>query len=158
MPSRGKQYEACVKGNWKRTFPKGFLYRVHDQMTGYKATSSNVSDFIGYVNGNLFLIECKSHQGNTFPFANLTQYDMLMSYYGLPGVRIGVFLWMVDHGVELYLPIITVKKMKEDGLKSFNVKYIGNSDYRFFVFPSTKKRIFLDSDYSLLTTELKEGD
>lgn len=127
-------------------------------MTGYKTTSSNVSDFIGYVNGNLFLIECKSHQGNTFPFANLTQYDTLMSYRGLPGVRIGVFLWMIDHGVEIYLPISTVKEMKQDGLKSFNIKMLNPRNYRFFVFPSKKKRVFLESDYSLLTSELSEGD
>lgn len=158
MVSRGKQYEARVKENWHRTFPKGFLYRVHDQMTGYKSTSSNISDFIGFVNGTLFLIECKSHNGNTFPLVNLTQYDKLISYLGLPNVRIGVFLWMVEHGVEIYLPIKTVKQMKQDGLKSFNVKMINNSGYRFFVFPSVKKRVFLESDYSLLIKTLEEGD
>jgi penicillin-binding protein-related factor A (putative recombinase) len=157
LSSRGKQYEQKVKENWYKTFPKGFLYRVPDQVTGYKFTSSNVSDFIGFNNGKLFLLECKSHNGNTFPFANLTQYDKLLSYFGIDGVRIGVLLWMVEHGVELYIPVSTIKRMKEDGLKSFNVKYIGNSEYRFFVFPSKKRRVFLDSDYSLLS-DLKDGD
>lgn len=156
MRNRGKQYEAQVKKNWYKAFPKSFIYRVPDQVTGYKG-ATNVSDFIGFAGGNLFLVECKSHQGNTFPFANLTQYNMLLSYLGIPGVRIGVFLWMIDHGVEIYLPIETVKKMKADGLKSFNVKYIGDDKYRFFVFSSIKKRVFLDSDYSLLNS-LQDGD
>lgn len=156
MISRGKQYEQKVKENWRRTFPKGFLYRVPDQVSGYKG-STNVSDFIGYVDGNLYLLECKSHKGNTFPFSNLTQYEALLSYRGIKGVRIGVLLWLIDHHLELYVPIQTIEKMRKEGLKSFNVKYVSNSDYRFFVFPSVKKRVFLESNYSLLA-DLQEGD
>lgn len=156
MISRGKQYEQKVKENWRKTFPKGFLYRVPDQVSGFKG-STNVSDFIGYFDGNLYLLECKSHKGNTFPFSNLTQYEALMSYRGICGVRIGVLLWLIDHQVELYIPIQTIEKMRKDGLKSFNVKYIDNSEYRFFVFPSIKKRVFLESNYSLLS-ELEDGD
>ena len=157
MNNRGKQYEAQVKKNWKSSFPSGFLYRIPDQMSGYKFTSTNISDFIGFNEGNLFLIECKSHQGNTFPFSCLTQFETLKSYLGIPGVRIGVFLWLTDHDVEIYLPIQTVEKMKKDGLKSFNIKYKPEEPYHFYIFPSKKKRVFLESDYSLLTS-LQEGD
>lgn len=157
MPSRGKQYENCVKENWRRTFPRGFLYRIRDQVSGLKG-STNISDFIGYVSGILFLIECKSHQGNIFPLVNLTQYNNLLAYQGIPGIRMGVFLWMIDHGVEVYIPISTITAMKKDGIKSFNIKMLQKQDYRIFVFPSKRKRVFLESDYSLLINSLQEGD
>lgn len=157
MPSRGKQYENCVKENWRRTFPRGFLYRIRDQVSGLKG-STNISDFIGYVSGILFLIECKSHQGNTFPLVNLTQYNNLLAYQSIPGIRMGVFLWMIDHGVEVYIPISTITAMKKDGIKSFNIKMLQKQDYRIFVFPSKRKRVFLESDYSLLINSLQEGD
>ena len=47
--------------------------------------------------------------------------------------------------------------MKQDGKKSFNVKDLENSIYRIIVIPSKKKRVFLDSDYTILKT-LEEGD
>ena len=82
----------------------------------------------------------KLYQGNTFPFSCLTQFETLKSYLGIPGVRIGVFLWLTDHDIEIYLPIQTVEKMKKDGLKSFNIKYKPEEPYHFYIFPSKKKR------------------
>ncbi len=38
----------------------------------------------------LYLLEIKTHQGNTFPFQNLSQYEYLLSYKNLPGIVIGV--------------------------------------------------------------------
>lgn len=64
---------------------------------------------------------------------------------------------MIDHSLVVYLPIKTIEKMKQDGKKSFNVKDLENSIYRIIVIPSKKKRVFLDSDYTILKT-LEEGD
>ena len=47
--------------------------------------------------------------------------------------------------------------MKEDGLKSVNIRTIDDSEYKFYNAPSEKLRVFMKSDYSfLMTTE--EGE
>jgi len=60
-------------------------------MSGYQG-SSNISDFIGFKAPNLFLIECKAHAGNTFPFSDFRQYEGLVKWKDIAGVRAGVVL------------------------------------------------------------------
>ena len=42
------------------------------------------------------------------------------------------------------------EKLKEDGKKSFNIKMLGNEDYFSLEIPGKVKRLFIDSDYSVL--------
>ena len=74
--NRGKQFEQKFFRDFKTSFPDGTIDRIYDTTNGYK-TISNISDFIGYVYPNILYLECKSHQGNTFPLVNLTQYEKL---------------------------------------------------------------------------------
>ena len=46
--------------------------------------------------------------------------------------------------------------MKEDGLKSINIKTY--EQYPHIDIPSVKKRVFMDSDYSVIFDTLKELD
>ena len=46
--------------------------------------------------------------------------------------------------------------MKQDGKKSVNVLKSQNEGYNIIEIPSVKKRVFMDSDYSVLLT-LEEG-
>lgn len=158
MPSKGKSFEQKFKIDFAKTVPNASIDRLYDPTAGYK-TISNVSDFIGYSYPNIFYLECKSHEGNTWNFVNLTQYEKLLTKVGIKGVRAGVVLWMIDHDTVVYLPIKTVKQMKENGLKSFNIKLLSNNpdNYKIIVIPSVKKRVFLDSNYSVLL-DLAEGD
>lgn len=48
--------------------------------------------------------------------------------------------------------------MKEDGKKSVNITTIDNENYRFFDIPSTKLRVFMDSDYSVIFEKTEDGD
>lgn len=154
--NRGKSFETKFAEDFKRSIPSSSLDRLYDQLSGYK-TISNISDFIGYKKPNIFYLECKSHLGNTFPLVNLTQYDKLKGKVGIPGVRTGVVIWFIDHDIIIYVPISTITKMKEDGLKSVNITTIEKDGYKFYEIPSVKKRVFLEGDYSiLLTTE--EGE
>lgn len=153
--NRGKQWETKVREDFKRTFPNGTIDRLYDPVGGYLGVH-NISDFIAYNYPNFYLIECKSKDGNTFPFSNLSQYDKLLPKVGIPGVRVGVIIWFKDHDKVIYLPIKTVKKMKEDNKKSINIKKDLDL-YRIFVIPSVKKRVFLDCDYTLLS-QLEDGD
>lgn len=157
MKNRGKDFERKFKEDFLSSFNNSFLIRLPDQLSGYKGTSSNLCDFIAFYKGNLYLLEVKSHYGNTWPFSNFHQYDKLCYYVGQEGIRVGVILWMIDHDKVVYLPVKTVTQMKKDNKKSFNILDLNNSEYRILDLISTKKRIFLDTDYSLLTT-LQEGE
>jgi hypothetical protein len=64
---------------------------------------------------------------------------------------------MIDHDKVVYLPTSTVTEMKKNGEKSFNIKMLEEKSYNIIVIPSEKKRVYLDSDYTILT-ELKDGE
>ena len=154
--NRGKQFEQKFFQDFKTSFPGGTIDRIYDTTNGYK-TISNISDFIGYVYPNILYLECKSHQGNTFPLINLTQYEKLKSKVGIKGVRAGVILWFIDHARVCYVPISTITQLKKDEKKSVNVKMLDDQSYNIIEIPSVKKRVFLDSDYTVLAN-LKDGE
>ena len=120
-------------------------------MSGYRYTSSNICDFICFNNKILFLIELKSHKGASLPFENITQYEKLKAKVGIPGVRVGVVLWLYEKDIVMYIPISTIIKMKADGKKSVGLKAI-QEGYNIKIIPSQKKRVFMDSNYSCSAT------
>lgn len=149
--NRGKQWEQKFREDWARTVPASFLLRLPDQVSKFAGYSSNICDFIGYNYPHLFLIECKSIHGNTLPFTNLTQFDKLIDYKDIKGVFPGVIVWWIKHDTVAWISVTEVMKMKNDGKKSINVKMVGEKVYDIVTIPSVKKRVFLDSDYSILT-------
>ena len=156
MINKGKDFENQFKKDWERCFPNGILERIPDQMNGYKFTSSNICDFICYVYPNIFYIECKSHKGASIPFDNITQYDKLKYKVGIPGVRVGVILWLYEKDVLYYIPVSTITRMKEEGKKSVGLKAV-EEGYNIYLVPGKKKRIFIESDYSFLK-DLKDTE
>lgn len=156
--NRGKQFEAVFKQDFINSFPKDTcsIDRIYDSMSGYMAIS-NISDFIGYYYPNIYYLECKSHQGTSFPFSCLTQYEKLKGKVGIPGVRAGVILWLIDKDRLIYLPIDTVTKIKAQGVQSFNPDKWDKNEYKYLDIPFNKKRVFLQGDYSILKT-LQDGD
>jgi hypothetical protein len=87
----GKGFEQQFRENWKQAFPNSFLYRLPDQMSYYYG-SHNPCDFIGFHNGILYLLECKTHKGASIPFEAISQYESLKAYQGKPGIRAGVIV------------------------------------------------------------------
>ena len=154
--NRGKQFERKFAEDFRRAFSKGTLDRLVDSMSGYK-TISNISDFIGYNYPYIYYLEIKSHEGNLFPLSNLTQYDKLVTKINIKGVRAGVIIWFIDFDRVIYVPISTIKTMKKDNIKSVNLKKIDEQGYKYYEIPSVKKRVFLESDYSILSS-LLEGE
>lgn len=150
----GKAFEQKFKKDFLKTVPNSTIDRLYDTMSGYKAISQ-ISDYIGYSFPNIFYMECKSHKGASIPFDNITQYSKLLQKVGIPGVRAGVILWLIDKDVVYYIPISTIKQMKKDGKKSVGISAIDN--YNIIEIPSVKKRVFMDSDYSILLS-LKDGE
>lgn len=150
MASRGKQFEDRFRKNWSDTVPDSLCYRLYDTMGGFKAVS-NVGDFICYKVPNVYLIDCKSIQGNTLPFSDLRQYDQMLEYKDITGVYAGFIVWFVDHDKVLWIPIQTMEKIKSEGLKSYNIrKMLDDPGYFALNIPSVKLRTFMNSNYSKL--------
>lgn len=153
----GKKFETHLKANWASSVPDAFLYRLDDQMSGYQG-SSNICDFIGYKYPNIYLIECKEHKKNTFPFSAFRQYDDLAKCTGIKGLHAGVVLWFSDHDLVLWIPIETFIKLKEEDKKSFNVKMVDDPEYECLVLPSRKLIRYMDTDYSALIEYYRSED
>lgn len=154
MPyNRGKKFEDKFKSDFLK-IPNSTIDRLYDVTMGYK-TITQVSDFIGYIYPNVYYLECKSHKGASLPLSCISQFDSLKSKIGIPGVRSGVILWLIEKDKVLYIPTSTLVTLKEDGEKSVGLRHIGK--YNILNIPSIKKRVFMDSDYSVLQI-LKEGE
>ena len=151
--NRGKQFEEKFKEDFSKLADNS-IDRLYDVMNGYK-NIKQVSDYIGYLFPNIFYLECKAHKGASLPLSNITQYENLKKKIGIKGVRSGVILWLYEKDKVLYIPTSTVVKLKQDGEKSVGTRHL--NDYRIIEIPSIKKRVFMDSDYSILKT-LKEGE
>lgn len=146
-----KNYGKPFEEQFKKDFLKldgSSLDRLYDVMMGYKSIKQ-VSDYIGYIEPNIFYLECKTHAGASLPFDKITQYDSMVKKVGIPGVRSGVILWLYEKDLVLYVPINTVTQLKREGEKSVGVRHLDK--YRIIQIPSVKKRVFMDSDYSVLT-------
>ena len=149
----GKEFEIKFKEDFLK-LENSTIDRLYDVTTGYKSITQ-VADYIGYVYPNIFYCECKSHKGASIPIVNITQYDKLKNKVGIPGVRAGVILWLIEKDKVLYIPMSTVKQLKEQGEKSIGIRHLGL--YNIKEIPSIKKRVFMDSDYSILLN-LKDGE
>jgi hypothetical protein len=149
----GKEFEQKFKEDFLK-LDDSTIDRLYDTMNGYKSIKQ-VSDFIGYIYPNIFYIECKSHRGASIPMGNITQYEKLKEKIGIKGVRTGVVLWLIDKDKVMYIPMSTIKQLREQGEKSIGVRHLEN--YNIIEIPSVKKRVFMDSDYTILKT-LKEGE
>ncbi len=151
----GKSFEQKLKNDWLK-LPNSTIDRLYDPVGGFHGIS-NISDFIGYSYPYIFYIECKTIKGNTFPFSNLKQYEKLLSKLNINGVKAGVVVWFYEKDYVIWCPIEVVREMKSDGEKSLNCKKIVDKlykkDYDITIIPSIKKRVFMDSDYSVLLKE-----
>lgn len=160
----GKKFESKMQEDWLKVsyvdgngdLCKVSIERLKDPGFGMKGIS-NISDFIVYISPIELYVECKSIKGNTFPLINLKQYKKLIEKEPVKGVRRGVVIWFYEKDKVIYVPITTIQKMKEDGKKSVNIR-TDLDKYRIIEIPSKKKRTFMDSDYSILIKELKDGE
>lgn len=151
-----KTFEERFKEDWIKSFPNSFIMRIPDQVSMKKETSKNVCDFVCYNQPTLFLVECKSHKEASIPFTKIPQYERMIEFVGITGVRAGVVLWLRDKDRVFYIPISTIKKMKEDGQKSVGLRSL-KEGYKIIEIPSTKRRVYMESDYSCLMF-LEDGE
>ena len=151
--NKGKKFEDKFKEDFL-LIEGSSLDRLYDTMNGYKSIKQ-ISDYIGYVYPNIFYLECKSHKGISLPFDAITQFENLEKKVGIPGVRSGVVVWFYEQDKVFYVPTKTLQQIRDAGEKSVGLRHVGK--YRMIEIPSTKKRVYMDSDYSVLK-DLEEGD
>lgn len=153
MANRGKQFEQKFTEDFLK-LDGASIDRLYDVTIGYKEIKQ-VSDFICYLFPNIFYMECKTHKGASLPLVNVSQFDSLKKKIGIKGVRSGILLWLYEKDRVFYIPTKTLVQLKADGEKSVGLRHLDK--YRIIEIPSIKKRIFMDSDYSILHN-LEEGD
>ena len=155
----GKKFEERFKVDWKRCFPNTFLYRLKDQLTGYKETSQNPCDFLAMNNGYLWMLECKETGEGTINFSKIPQLDRpdgLKDYIGMKDVQPYVIVWFRKYDKVIACPAKEALRMKQDGLKSISLKMLDNKLYNIIEIPSKKLRTFLESDYTILIDKVNK--
>lgn len=154
----GKAFESKVKECFQKSFPQGYILRLADQQSQYLGASSNPADFIAYNHPHLFLLEAKSVQTASFPFSNLRQYDKLLAAAYKPGIVSGVVMWFTNKDLIWFVPIVTIKKLKDNNIKSINPDKLNREKYYIVPVPSVKLRTFMNSDYSVLMDVLPDEE
>lgn len=156
----GKKFEDRFKQDYKRCFPGTLLYRLPDQMSGYKETSGNPCDFLCYPGDKVLMVECKAHAKASIPFTAIPQYERLLEYKDAYKTYPGVVVWFYDKDIVLWVSIQEMEKMVADGEKSIGLRMIDKEKpykkaYNIINIPSKKLRTFMESDYNFLVKQLE---
>lgn len=135
--NRGKIFEKIIREAFE-SVPDVSVDRIHDQTTGYKG-STNICDFIVYKKPYEYYIECKTVQGNTLPFSNISdnQWKGLLDKSKIEGVIAGVVCWWVDKDVTKFIPIQELEQLKSFGYKSMRFDVLAG-----WPIEGKKKRVF----------------
>lgn len=156
MPdNRGKAFEEHFKENWERCYPGTTIFRLKDQMTGFKVTSQNPCDFFAFPGENkLFMIECKSHKGLSISFDAIPQYERLLEYKNNKGTYPGILIWFYEKDKIYWVPIHVAEQIYKSGEKSIGLRHLDK--YNIIEVPSTKKRVYMESDFNAVFSHIDE--
>lgn len=157
----GKKFEDRFKQDYQRCFPGTLLYRLPDQMSGYKETSGNPCDFLAYPGDCILMVECKAHKGVSIPFSAIPQYERMLDYKNLYKTNIGVVVWFYEKDIVVWVSIEEMEKMVLDGEKSIGLRMIDSKKpykkaYNIITIPSKKLRTFMETDYNYLVKGLEK--
>lgn len=150
----GKKWEDRFRRAWMKQFPGTFLYRLADQMTGYKETSGNPCDFLSMANASLFMVECKEHKGASIPFDAIPQYDRLLKYKDIENVYPGILLWLSEKERVFWVGIKDMEKLYLAGEKSIGLRHVDDPNYSIIEVPTQKLLIYLEPDLKYLVDKL----
>lgn len=151
--SRGKDFENEIKKAFSKHSNISFD-RFPDPMAGY-AGIRNICDFGVFRYPYQYYFECKAFSGNTLNFASAItkdQWNGLIEKSKIPGVVAGIIVWFIEHDTTTFVPIQELKRIRDAGAKSLNVKYLAagdplNDDQVLNIrIPGRKKRILFDYD------------
>ena len=155
--SRGKQFEEAIKAAFIKHSDIS-LDRFPDPMAGY-AGIRNICDFGVYKYPFQYYFECKAFSGNTLNFSSAItkdQWDGLVEKAEIPGVVAGIIVWFIEHDITAFVPIQELKRIRDAGAKSLNIKDINENKVIHFTVPGRKKRILYEYDADGFITKLKK--
>lgn len=150
--NRGKQFEDQIKQAFE-SMPETSIIRLIDPQNGY-AGVRNICDFVAYNYPLEYLIECKSCHGSSLSihsndpkhrYGAITnnQWEGLLEH-SKKGIISGYMIWFIDKDLTVFVPAKYMKKLRDDGLKSFNPSKINPIMY--YVIEGKKKRVLFDYD------------
>lgn len=146
----GVAFEQKFKEDWNKSFPNSLCFKVANQQAGYLSVN-NYCDFICFDGKRLYMIDCKSHKGASFPIVDFPQFERLNGLKSIPNLITGVVLWLYEKDMVCFIPTYTFEKAISNKIKSINPKTIDRELYYIVEIPSVKLRTFMNSDYSVLT-------
>lgn len=154
--SLGKKWEDKFKSTWSKCFYKTLVFRLKDQMNGFKETSQNPCDFFCLPTNELFMIECKTHKGSSIPFKAIPQYERLLDYKDLANVHAGFMIWFSDHDTVIWVDEIEAEKMVNDGEKSIGLRMLKENKYKIKVLKVEMKYGYPNCDFNDFVEHYKE--
>lgn len=147
MTGRGKQFELEIRRAFE-SVDSAAVDRFADPLGGY-AGHRNFCDISVYQYPYKYYFECKERKGNTLNFkADITedQWKGLEAQSKKYGVTAGILVWFIDHDINAFVPIESLLYLKDQGLKSLNVKDIIDKRITYLVIPGTKRRVLYTYD------------
>lgn len=147
--SRGKDFEQKFKENWLKSIPNSVCLRQYDTTSGY-LNINTYCDFICFDGEKMYMLDCKAHGGQSFPFSSFPQLERLDGLKKIPNLVTGIILWLYERDRVMFVPTQTIKKLIKNNIKSFNPDKVEKEKYYYLNIPSVKLRTFMNSDYSVL--------
>lgn len=147
--SLGKNFERKFYENFLNSIPNSICIRQYDTTSGY-LNINTFCDFICFDGTKMYMLDCKTHKGNSFPFTAFPQLERLDSLRNVPNLVTGIILWLYEKDRVIFIPTQTVKKLIKNNIKSFNIDKIDKDKYYYLNIPSVKLKAFMNSDYSVL--------
>lgn len=123
--SVGKRAEGKVR-EWLNRPEDGYLfYRIPDQTSGWIG-STNPCDFFVFRSPYFYAIESKATEHDRFDFNQITdyQFESLMKYSQVNGVKSYVIVLFVSFKRAFILDIRDIDHLINNGIKSINIKKI----------------------------------
>lgn len=148
MADKGKLWEEHFKRTWKTQFPQTFIFRLKDDVSGFKNVAQNPCDFLCLPTKKLFMIECKAHKGASIPFDAMPQYERLLDYKDLQNVNPGFLVWLYEKDIVFWCPVYVAEQIYKSGERSIGIRHF--NDYDIIVLPIEKKRVNVFPDYSIM--------
>lgn len=135
--NRGKKFESLIKSALDK-IDGVYTLRLYDVC----GSTSYPCDYISYKFPYLYLLECKSHQGNTLPFAAISnnQWKYMSEAIKISKhIKAYVIVWFVDKDVTKVFSMKYLLLLKDKGKKSVRFDDDTGKDV-----PATKKRTYFD--------------
>lgn len=144
--NRGKQFEGQIR-KALQTAQNCSQDRFADPMAGY-AGIRNICDFVAYRYPCQYYLECKTTNENTLPFSNITdnQWEGLLAKSKIYGVLAGYLIWFISPDRTVFISAQEMKRWKDEGKKSINIKDLSPLTLNFVNIYGHKKRVLIEYD------------